>query len=36
MVMLREKMVNGGDDEEADEYDDEVAGVDGCLELLWS
>ena len=28
MVMMREKMVNGGDDEEADEYADEVDGVD--------
>ena len=26
--MMREKMVNGGDDEEADEYADEVDGVD--------
>ena len=29
MVMMREKMVNGGDDEEADEYADDVDGVDG-------
>ena len=28
MVMMREKMVNGGDDEEADEYADDVDGVD--------
>ena len=28
MVMMREKMVNGGEDEEADEYADEVDGVD--------
>ena len=28
MVMMRDKMVNGGDDEEADEYADDVDGVD--------
>ena len=30
MVMVREKMVNGGDDEEADEYADEADGTGGA------
>ena len=33
---MMDKMVKGGDDEEADEYADEVAGVDGCLQLICS
>ena len=28
--------MKGGDDEEADEYADEVAGADGCLQLICS
>ena len=31
---MREKMVNGGDDEEADEYADEVDGVDVSMWML--
>ena len=34
--MMMDRMLKGGDDEEADENDDEVAGVDGCLQLLCS